>query len=182
MAAVTRPSTSPLRVPFVADRGARNRDTGTCVVPCRREAALGSDTPRTRGKLVVWLGPWEQFCRQPENSSISKFYKYAGTGFRLVDCGNRAGAAPGIPRPPSLSAPARPRAGAVFFGPTRAARRGGVFPAKLGAGPLAALMDAASYWSAFYLGISAPLVYDRLARGLQPETPTIPQRDAANTL
>ena len=39
------------------------------------------------------------------------------------------------------------------------------------AGPLAALMDAASYWSAFYLGISAPLVYDRLARGLQPERP-----------
>lgn len=40
------------------------------------------------------------------------------------------------------------------------------------AGPLAVLMDAASYWSAFYLGISAPLVYDRLARGLQPEPPS----------
>jgi hypothetical protein len=39
------------------------------------------------------------------------------------------------------------------------------------AGPLAVLMDAASNWSAFYLGISAPLVYDRLARGLQPEPP-----------
>jgi hypothetical protein len=50
------------------------------------------------------------------------------------------------------------------------------------AGPLAALMDAASYWSAFYLGISAPLVYDRLARGLQPEAPTIPPRDVASIL
>jgi len=40
------------------------------------------------------------------------------------------------------------------------------------AGPLAVLFDAASSWSAFYLGISAPLVYDRLARGLQPEAPT----------
>jgi hypothetical protein len=40
-----------------ADLGARNRDTGTCAVLCRREAVRGSDTPRNGGRLVAWLGP-----------------------------------------------------------------------------------------------------------------------------
>jgi hypothetical protein len=39
----------------------------------------------------------------------------------------------------------------------------------IGAGSLPVMMDAASLWSAFYLGISAPVVFDRLARGLQPD-------------
>jgi hypothetical protein len=43
------------------DRGARNRSIGTCAVPCRREAAPGSDTPRNRGKSVVRLGPYDIF-------------------------------------------------------------------------------------------------------------------------
>ena len=43
--------------------------------------------------------------------------------------------------------------------------------ALIGAGSLPVMMDASSLWSAFYLGISAPLVFDRLARGLQPDKP-----------
>jgi hypothetical protein len=37
------------------------------------------------------------------------------------------------------------------------------------AGLLPVMMSAQSIWSAFYLGITAPLVFDRLARGLQPQ-------------
>jgi hypothetical protein len=44
------------------DRGGRNRSTGTCADPCRREAALGSGEPRSRGKSVVPLGPWDNFA------------------------------------------------------------------------------------------------------------------------
>jgi hypothetical protein len=44
--------------------------------------------------------------------------------------------------------------------------------ALIGAGLLPIMMDAASLWSAFYLGISAPLVFDRLARGLQSDKPS----------
>ena len=44
--------------------------------------------------------------------------------------------------------------------------------ALIAAGSLPVMMDAASLWSAFYLGISAPLVFDRLARGLQPDKPS----------
>lgn len=42
--------------------------------------------------------------------------------------------------------------------------------ALIAAGPLPVLMDAASWLAAFYLGISAPVVFDRLARGLQPNS------------
>jgi|SRR6185437_733071 len=45
--------------------------------------------------------------------------------------------------------------------------------ALVGAGSLPVMMNAASLWSAFYLGISAPLVFDRLARGLQPDKPLL---------
>jgi hypothetical protein len=37
------------------------------------------------------------------------------------------------------------------------------------AGLLPVMMSAQSIWSAFYLGVTAPLVFDRLARGLQPD-------------
>jgi hypothetical protein len=37
------------------------------------------------------------------------------------------------------------------------------------AGILPVMMAAQSQWSAFYLGVTAPLVFDRLARGLQPD-------------
>ena len=57
LAAVARPLTTPSPDRFSADRGGCNRDTGTCVVPCRREAALGSRWPRSRGKSVVRRGP-----------------------------------------------------------------------------------------------------------------------------
>jgi hypothetical protein len=57
-AAVVRPSTSLLRDRFSAGQGARNPSTGMCEVPCRREAALGSKRPRSRGKSVFQTGPW----------------------------------------------------------------------------------------------------------------------------
>ncbi|QOZ24100.1 hypothetical protein [Bradyrhizobium sp. CCBAU 51753] len=37
------------------------------------------------------------------------------------------------------------------------------------AGPLPVLMDSPNLWSAFYYGISAPVIFDRLARGLQQD-------------
>jgi len=61
LAAVARPLTSPLPDPFSADRGGRNRDTGTSVVPRHREAALGSKWPRNRGKSDVRPGPYGYF-------------------------------------------------------------------------------------------------------------------------
>jgi hypothetical protein len=39
--------------------------------------------------------------------------------------------------------------------------------AVLAAGPLPVMMDAPSYWAAFYYGVTAPVLFDRLARGLQ---------------
>jgi hypothetical protein len=41
--------------------------------------------------------------------------------------------------------------------------------ALLAAGPLSVMMDAPSYWAAFYYGVTAPVLFDRLARGLQPD-------------
>lgn len=35
------------------------------------------------------------------------------------------------------------------------------------AGPLPVMMDAPGLWSAFYYGVTAPVLFDRLARGLQ---------------
>ena len=40
------------------------------------------------------------------------------------------------------------------------------------AGPLPVLMEAPSLWAAFYYGISAPVIFDRLARGLQQDDQT----------
>jgi hypothetical protein len=37
------------------------------------------------------------------------------------------------------------------------------------AGLLPVMMSAQSIWAAFYLGVTAPIVFDRLARGLQPD-------------
>jgi hypothetical protein len=65
---LARASPSPSRI--AAGLAARNRAIGTCAVPCRREAPLGSRKPRSRGKSVVQLGPWEQFCRHTGTSSI----------------------------------------------------------------------------------------------------------------
>jgi hypothetical protein len=65
-AAVARPLTSPLPDPFSADRGGRNRDTGTCAVRCRREAAQGSKRPRSRGKSVVRLAHGTIFAPVPK--------------------------------------------------------------------------------------------------------------------
>src|SRR5258705_10678769 len=41
LAAVVRPLTSPLPYRFSAGRDRHTRSTGTCAVPCRREAAQG---------------------------------------------------------------------------------------------------------------------------------------------
>ena len=38
----------------------------------------------------------------------------------------------------------------------------------LAAGPLAILLSAASDWNAFYVGVTAPLIFDRAAAGIQP--------------
>jgi hypothetical protein len=56
-AAVARSLASPLPCQFSAGRAGRNRSIGTCADLCRREAAPGSDKPRSRGKSVVRLGP-----------------------------------------------------------------------------------------------------------------------------
>ena len=39
----------------------------------------------------------------------------------------------------------------------------------IAAGTLPVMMQAQSHWSAFYLGATAPIVFDRLAKGLQPD-------------
>ena len=59
--AVARPSASPLPAPSSADRGGRNRGTGTRGDLCHREVAQGSRMPRNRGRLVVQPGPWPIF-------------------------------------------------------------------------------------------------------------------------
>jgi hypothetical protein len=38
----------------------------------------------------------------------------------------------------------------------------------LAAGPLAILLSAVSDWNAFYVGVTAPLTFDRAAAGIQP--------------
>jgi hypothetical protein len=45
---------------------------------------------------------------------------------------------------------------------------GRVLFAVVAAGPLAIILDATSKVSALYIGISAPLIYDRLAAGMDP--------------
>ena len=77
LAAVARPLTSPLPYRFSADRVGRNPGTGTCVVLCRREAALGSDEPRNGGKSVVRPGPWNHLAPVPhpvntQNGAITR--------------------------------------------------------------------------------------------------------------
>jgi hypothetical protein len=52
LAALARPSTSPLLFRFSADRNHHNRSTGTCAVPCRRKVAPKSKMPRNSGKSV----------------------------------------------------------------------------------------------------------------------------------
>jgi hypothetical protein len=42
------------------------------------------------------------------------------------------------------------------------------------AGVLAVVFEAPSAFAAFYLGASAPLVMDRLAQGVVPQSPTTP--------
>jgi hypothetical protein len=43
--------------------------------------------------------------------------------------------------------------------------------AAIAAGPLAVILDAESKVSAFYIGVSAPLIFDRLAAGMEPLPP-----------
>src|SRR5450631_4095522 len=45
------------RAVAVAPLGGRNRDTGACAPPCRRQAAPGSRSPRSWGKSDVQPGP-----------------------------------------------------------------------------------------------------------------------------
>src|SRR4029077_15576047 len=78
-AAVARSSTSPSPFRFSADQGHRNQSTGTSVVPCHREAALGSITPRNGGKLVVQPVPYDNVSvcpktRQFQNRPITKIH------------------------------------------------------------------------------------------------------------
>ena len=44
----------------------------------------------------------------------------------------------------------------------------------VGAGPLALMMDAKTSMIAFYIGVSAPLIYDRAAAGIKPDKPDKP--------
>jgi hypothetical protein len=48
-----RHQASPIRWPILEGQDVRNQSTGTCAAPCRREAVLRLDGPRTWGKSVA---------------------------------------------------------------------------------------------------------------------------------
>ena len=74
LAAVARPSTSPSLFRFSGDQGRRSQSTGMCAFPCHQEAALGSRTPRNRGKLVARPVPCDKspLVRKPVNDQSPK--------------------------------------------------------------------------------------------------------------
>jgi hypothetical protein len=55
----------------------------------------------------------------------------------------------------------------------------GVFAFMAGSVPLA--LDAQNMWSAIYLGASAPLIFDRAARGLDSDNSSHAKQPSANT-
>jgi hypothetical protein len=58
--------------------GRSHQSIGTCAVPCRREGAPKSDTPRSWGKSVVQPGPWLRFCRRFQNPSNGIWHRRRG--------------------------------------------------------------------------------------------------------
>ena len=54
------------------DQNAHNRDTGTCAVRCRQEAAPGSGKARTRDRSVVPTGPWDNFAANQNHRQFQK--------------------------------------------------------------------------------------------------------------
>jgi hypothetical protein len=110
-AAEARPLTSPLPYRFSVDLGHHIRSTGACAVPCHQEAALGSRRPRTWGRSVVQLGPYDNFAATRVTRQFKlKPLRERFSGWRIVWMCRSCRSA----QSPTLTASALPRAGAVL--------------------------------------------------------------------
>jgi hypothetical protein len=112
-AAEARPLTSPLPYRFSVDLGHHIRSTGACAVPCHQEAALGSRRPRTWGRSVVQLGPYDNFAATQVTRQFKlKPLRERFSGWRIVWLCRSCRSA----QSPTATASALPRAGAVVHG------------------------------------------------------------------